>query len=82
MKRLVARKDPLDVAAVFPLADLVPGWYFRTREVSAGQFVADGTDLYGRIVSHQGGDSRQALEACIAAANGIRASEDTSAGVS
>jgi hypothetical protein len=65
MKQLVAPKDPQELAAAFPLSDLVPGWYFRVREVSPGQFVADGTDLYGRRVSHQGDDPQQVLGNCV-----------------
>ena len=64
MKQLVEKMDPIQAAAAYPLVDLVPGWYFRVREVSGGQFVAQGTDLFGRTVSEQGDDPRQVLSVC------------------
>jgi hypothetical protein len=71
MKHAVERQDPNLVAAAFPLTGLLPGWYFRVREVSAGQFVAEGTDLWGRKVSHQGGDSQATLKQCVSSTQGV-----------
>jgi hypothetical protein len=76
MKHPVERQDPNQVAAAFPLTGLFPGWYFRVREVSAGQFVAEGTDLWGRKVSHQGGDSQVALKQCVSSAQGVAKQAD------
>jgi hypothetical protein len=70
MKKFVAPKDPQELAAAFPLHDLVPGWYFRVREISSGQFVADGADLYGRTVSNQGDDPQNVLCNCVNTASG------------
>lgn len=49
----------------FPLDDLVPGWFFRVDEVSAGVYVAEGNDLQGRTVSKQGFDAEALLRACV-----------------
>jgi hypothetical protein len=78
MKQFVEKMDQTQVAAAYPLADLVPGWYFRVREVSAGQFVAQGTDLFGRTVSEQGNDPRQVLRACTKWAQKLVSSGGTS----
>ena len=37
----------------YPITGLVEGWYFRQREVSAGCYVVEGRDVYGRTVSRQ-----------------------------
>ena len=71
MKHPVERQDSNQVSAAFPLTGLLPGWYFRIREVSADQFMAEGTDLWGRKVSHQGGDSHEALKQCVSSAQGV-----------
>jgi hypothetical protein len=71
MKHPVERKDPDQVSAAFPLTGLLEDWYFRVREVSAGQFAAEGTDLWGRKVSHQGGEPQAALNQCVGSAKGV-----------
>ena len=37
----------------YPISGLVEGWYFRQCEVSAGCYVVEGRDVYGRSVSRQ-----------------------------
>ncbi len=67
-----ARVQKLDSDVVpisYPLADLLPGWFFRVREQSPGHYIAEGTDLWGRIVSFSGGD--EALGRAVEAAQGI-----------
>jgi hypothetical protein len=59
MKRAVVKLDASVVAQQFPLQGLLPGWFFRVREVSPGAYVAEGTDLWGRLVSHQGTEPEQ-----------------------
>ena len=71
MKQQVERKNPQEVASAFPLTSLLPGWYFRVREASPGQFIAEGTDLWGRKVSHQGGDSQVVLNQCVSSARSL-----------
>jgi hypothetical protein len=71
MKQQVECKNPQEVASAFPLTSLLAGWYFRVREVSAGQFIAEGIDLWGRKVSHQGGDSQVALNQCVSSARSV-----------
>ena len=52
------------VAREYPLADLVEGRYFKIEEVSASAYRAEGTDLWGRRVSHSGADPDEALAKC------------------
>jgi hypothetical protein len=68
MKRTVARLDASVVAQQFPLQGLLPGWFFRVREVSPGAYVAEGSDLWGRAVSHQGDDPEALVQRCVASA--------------
>ncbi len=51
----------------FPLDDLVPGWFFRVDEVSAGVYLAEGIDL-------QGLDAEALLRACVLYAQGLQES--------
>jgi hypothetical protein len=68
MKRLVRGLDEQAVRRRYPVADRVPGWFFRVWEQSYGCWRVDGTDLWGRTVSHAGADPDLLLENCIAAA--------------
>jgi len=68
MKRAVEKQDAAKVAAQFPLDGLLPGWFFRVRETSNGAYLAEGTDLWGRLVSHQGNDPESLLQTCVASA--------------
>jgi hypothetical protein len=50
----------------YPITGLVEGWYFRQEEVSAGCFVVEASDVYGRKISRQGiADSETAMAECI-----------------
>jgi len=53
----------------YPITGLVEGWYFRQEEVSAGCYVVEGSDAYGRAISRQTGDPEAALAECIAFAH-------------
>lgn len=68
MKRLVEKLDASKIVRAFPLAELLPGWFFRVRETSAGAYLAEGTDLWGRKVAHQGDDPEMLLQQCITSA--------------
>jgi hypothetical protein len=52
-KRPVTPRSHEEMLREYPITGLVEGWYFRQREVSAGCFVAEGSDAYGRTVSRQ-----------------------------
>jgi hypothetical protein len=73
MKALVRKLDADEVRRDYPIADRVPGWYFRMREVANCAWLVEGTDLWGRQVSDSGSDEQQLLDSCIAAAERIRA---------
>lgn len=71
MKRVVRKPDPSAVAQQFPLRDLLPGWFFRVQEHSQGAYLAEGTDLWGRMVSHQGVDPDDLVRRCVASARSL-----------
>ena len=68
MKCLVEKQDASKIVEAFPLTDLLPGWFFRVRETSAGAYLAEGTDLWGRTVARQGADPGLLLQQCVASA--------------
>ena len=49
----------------FPIANKLEGWYFRIQERSAGVYIAEGKDLFGRQVSREGTDPDRTLAMCI-----------------
>jgi len=50
----------------YPIADRVPGWYFRVREKSASLWDVEGRDTYGRQISRSSViDEERALQECI-----------------
>jgi len=57
----------------FPLANVVPGWFFRVAEESIGHYHAEGTDLWGRRVSRHGDEPDPILEQCYEDARSINA---------
>lgn len=65
MKKEVRKLSEAAVRAAFPIADLVPGWYFRKTEISNGGWEVSGTDLWGRSVSKQGDDPERLLGECV-----------------
>lgn len=73
MKRSISRKTESEIRSEYPIADRVAGWFFRVSEVSVGAYVAEGSDLYGRLVSRMGGDPDDVLERCVADARQIQA---------
>ena len=73
MKRPLSPGDERKLRRTHPIDDRVAGWFFRVTEVSAGVYVAEGLDLYGRKVSRTGADPDQILEQCVADASSIAA---------
>ncbi len=65
-KKSVTPANHREMICRYPIADLVEGWYFRQQEVSAGCYVVEGGDVYGRTISRQTGDPEAALAECIA----------------
>ena len=45
----------------YPIAGILPGWYFRVREVSFGCYAAEGQDISGRTVLCKGLDAEALL---------------------
>jgi len=50
----------------YPITGVVEGWYFRQDEVSAGCYVVEASDVYGRKISRQSaGDPSVAMIECV-----------------
>ena len=64
-KRVVTPASHREMLRRYPITGLVEGWYFRQEEVSAGCYVVEGSDVYGRTISRQTGDPEAALAVCI-----------------
>lgn len=60
----------------YPITGLAEGWYFRREEASAGSFVVEACDSYGRKISRQGvGDPEAAIAECVQFAREINQRE-------
>jgi len=73
VKREVARRPEEELKLEFPMAGIVEGWFFRVDEVSAGAYLAEGIDVWGRRVSCSGTDPDELLERCVKDAREIQA---------
>jgi hypothetical protein len=76
VKKAVRKKNEAETIREFPIADRLHGWFFRLREVSAGAYRAEGTDLWGRTVSQSGTDEESLLRECVEAAKRIQSQID------
>jgi hypothetical protein len=70
MLKSVTRKSDDELRRDFPIDDLVPGWFFRVEEISAGAYKASGVDAWGRLVESTGGNPDSVLADCKAFAEG------------
>jgi hypothetical protein len=68
MKELIHKVDVEVLKRDFPIVGNTPGWHFREKEISNGWWRVEGSDLWGRRVSHDGIDPQQLLAKCEAAA--------------
>lgn len=73
MKVPVQKLDETEIRRIYPLGDLIPGWFFRIREQSASVYRVEGTDLRGRQVSSVGTNEEILLAECVEAARRIQA---------
>lgn len=66
MKKQIQRLDEDFLTSVYPIKDLVEGWFFRVQEVSNGVYEVEGTDSWGRKVSRKGTEAEldNVLKAC------------------
>ena len=71
MKQLIQKLSADEVRKQFPIHDRLEGWFFRVRETSACAYLVEGTDLWGRTVARQGGDSDDLLRQCLEDAQAI-----------
>ena len=65
MKRFVPKLDEATLRQEFPIADLLEGWFFRSREVGVGPvFRVEGIDQWGTRVTAEGTDREELLQDC------------------
>ena len=65
-KRAVTPASHKKMILQYPITGLVEGWYFRQEEVSAGCYVVEASDVYGRKISRQGVvDAEAAMAECV-----------------
>ena len=65
-KKAVIPASHKEMIRQYPITGLVEGWYFRQEEVSAGCYVVEASDVYGRKISRQGvGDPEAAMAECV-----------------
>ena len=65
-KQPVLPKSRLQILAEYPIEGLAEGWFFRQREVSAGVYLIEGSDCWGRKISQMGTDPEFLLSKCAA----------------
>ena len=66
MRVPVDKKSSESLIASYQIAHNDIGWYFRVSEVSAGCWRVEGSDAWGRLISINGVDPDQLLQAAIA----------------
>lgn len=71
MKKLVEKLSEVELRKTHRISALVPGWFFRVRETSNNAWLAEGKDIWGRIVSCRGSDDQDALKKCAKQAQDI-----------
>ena len=65
-KKIVIPATHKEMLRQYPITGLVEGWYFRQQEVSAGRYVVEASDMYGRKISRQAvGDPKVAMTECV-----------------
>jgi hypothetical protein len=72
MKKLVTALSE-ETLSMYPINDLVEGWYFRFTEISNGAYRVEGIDKWGHSVSRQCSEPAldATLKACANDAQGI-----------
>jgi hypothetical protein len=67
VKRTIEPTSREDILREFPIEDpAAPGWYFRIREISAGAWVVEGRDAYGRSVRRHSFGNDPPINECVA----------------
>jgi hypothetical protein len=66
MKKLVTALSSDEILSMYPIKDLLEGWYFRVTEISNGTYQVQGMDKWGHSVSRQCSDPEidATLKAC------------------
>ena len=65
-KNTVTPASHMEMIRHYPITGLVEGWYFREDEISAGCYIVEASDLYGRKISRAShGAPGAALAECV-----------------
>jgi hypothetical protein len=64
MKRAVKKRSKAELVRDYPIQCVLPGWFFRLEETSAGVYRAEGVDEWGRSVSRAGTEPERLLRQC------------------
>ncbi len=72
MKVKVERKSDQEIRRAYPIAGRLPNWYFRTTETSNNAWLVEGSDVWGKTVSRQGGDPDELIAECIKYAKSVK----------
>jgi hypothetical protein len=65
-KKAIIPASHKEMIRQYPITGLVEGWYFRQEEVSAGCYLVEASDAYGRTISRQVvGDPETAMAECV-----------------
>ncbi len=80
MKQLVNPKSTEELLAGYPRGELLPGWYFRVEEVSAGHYHAEASDRWAHKVSLHGSNPDLLLTQCVESARVLAAALPNASG--
>ncbi|MFZ5841260.1 MAG: hypothetical protein ACOY3E_00040 [Pseudomonadota bacterium] len=72
MRQPVCKFPESEIKKSYPLSGLVDGWYFKLNEQSAGVYTVEGSDLWGRKVSHTGTNEKELFSMAIKSAQAIK----------
>jgi hypothetical protein len=77
MKQTVKRLSD-EYLAMYPIRDLVDGWFFRIQEISNGVYEVEGIDFWGRKVLRTSSETElnDVVKACANDARRIQAALD------
>ena len=64
-KKAIIPASHKEMIRQYPITGLVEGWYFRQEEVSAGCYVVEASNVYGRKISRQVGEPEAVLAECV-----------------
>ena len=65
MRKFVEPKSRNAMLRDYPIEGKLPDWYFRVEEESICNYLAEGSDIWGRKVSKRGADPDELLASIV-----------------